>query len=59
MAEWKYFLDDLRARFLRPHGRILLDFNPRGGGVFYPADVGDFFRGEGARCFRSKVLLSV
>ena len=57
VGEWKYFLDDARGRLLKPDGRMLLDFNPRGNGLFYPADVGEFFRDEGARFFRSKVFL--
>ncbi len=58
VPEWRFFLADVRNRLLKPGGTLLLDFNPRGGGVFYPADVGEFFRAEGARFFRSKVFLA-
>src|SRR6266404_5112597 len=28
-ADWKFFINDIRTRFLRLDGRLLLDFNPR------------------------------
>lgn len=55
--EWRFFLDDVRSRVLTENGSILLDFNPRGHGVYYSPEVGAFFREQGARIFRSKVLL--
>lgn len=58
VPEWTFFLDDMRTRILKPGGRLLLDFNPRPDGSHYPAAVGDYFRSQGARIFRSKVLFS-
>lgn len=55
-AAWSAFLDDVRTNVLNPSGQLLLDFNPRGGGIFYPSDVERLFRKRGARIFRSKVL---
>ena len=54
--EWKFFINDVRTRLLKPDGRLLLDFNPRDDGSYFDPDVKDFFESEGARFFRSKVL---
>lgn len=54
---WRFFLDDVRTNQLKPQGRLLLDFNPRGGGVYFPPEVGAIFRKAGARFSRSKVWL--
>lgn len=57
-ADWKFFIDDIRANFLAPKGRIALDFltRPDGTSFFTPA-LRAFFKTEGGRIFRSKVLL--
>ena len=55
---WRAFLNEVRGQLLRPGGTILLDFNPRGNGVHYSAEAAGFFRAQGARLFRSKVLLA-
>src|SRR5258705_431156 len=48
--DWKFFIDDIRARFLRPDGRLLLEFNPRrDGSSFFTPDLHALFRAEGAR----------
>ena len=54
--EWRFFLNDVRTRSLKPEGRLLLDFNPRDDGSYFDADVREYFASEGARFFRSKVL---
>lgn len=57
-ADWKFFIDDIRSRFLEPNGRLLLDFNPRlDGSSFFTRQLRDFFKSQGARIFRSKALL--
>ena len=28
-ADWEFFINDIRTRFLKPGGRLLLDFNPK------------------------------
>jgi SAM-dependent methyltransferase len=58
-ADWKFFIDDIRARFLKDNGRLLLDFNPRpGGSSFFTPELRKFFLAQGARIFRSKALLA-
>ena len=57
--DWKFFIDDVRARALKPNGRLLLDFNPRpDNNSFFTPEMRDFFRAEGARLFRSKALFT-
>jgi SAM-dependent methyltransferase len=58
-ADWKFFIDDVRARFLNANGRLLLDLNPRpDGSSFFTRELRKFFLSEGARIFRSKALLA-
>lgn len=57
-SEWTFFLNDIRSRFLRPGGRLLLDFNPRPDESYFDSDVRACFEEQGARFFRSKVLFS-
>jgi SAM-dependent methyltransferase len=58
LADWEFFIDDIRTRFLEPNGRLLLDFNPRlDGSSFFTSELRDFFSSQGARIFRSKALL--
>jgi SAM-dependent methyltransferase len=57
-ADWKFFIEDIRARFLKSDGRLLLDFNPRSdGSPFFTDELRACFLSEGARIFRSKALL--
>lgn len=57
---WKFFMADVRARFLDRDGRLLLDFNPRpDGSSFFTPELRSFFVSQGARVFRSKALLAV
>jgi SAM-dependent methyltransferase len=57
--DWKFFIDDIRTRFLKPSGRLLLDFNPRrDGSSLFAGDLRTCFLAEGARIFRSKALLA-
>jgi len=57
-ADWKFFINDIRSRFLNKNGRLLLDFNPRpDGSSFFVPELRTFFLSQGARIFRSKVLL--
>jgi SAM-dependent methyltransferase len=57
--DWKFFINDIRTRFLTPDGRLLLDFNPRAdGSSFFTSELRGWFRSEGARILRSKALFS-
>ncbi|HET9417885.1 MAG TPA: class I SAM-dependent methyltransferase [Chthoniobacterales bacterium] len=58
-ADWKFFIDDVRARFLKPHGRMFLELNPRydGSSAITP-DIRAAFLAEGARISRTKVLFA-
>ena len=57
-ADWKFFIDDIRTRFLNENGRLLLDFNPRpDGSSLFTRELRAFFLAQGARIFRSKALL--
>lgn len=58
-ADWKFFINDVRTRLLKPEGRILLDFNPRPDrSSFFKPELRDLFVAEGARIFRSKALFA-
>ena len=58
-ADWEFFIDDIRSRFLNEHGRLLLDFNPRpDGSSFFTTELRKFFLTQGALIFRSKALLA-
>ena len=58
-AEWNFFINDIRTRFLKPNGRLLLDFNLRPNGAsFFTNELRDPFLSQGARIFRSKALLA-
>lgn len=58
-ADWKFFIDDVRAHLLNDGGRLLLDFNPRpDGSSFFSPELRKCFRAQGARIFRSKALLA-
>ena len=58
-ADWEFFINDVRSRFLNENGRLLLDFNPRpDGSSFFTPELREFFLSQGARIFRSKVLLA-
>ena len=57
--DWKFFITDVRTRFLTENGRLLLDFNPRpDGSSFFTPVLRQFFLSQGARIFRSKALLA-
>jgi hypothetical protein len=58
-ADWEFFINDIRTRFLNPNGRLLLDFNPRpDDNSFFTPLLRAFFLAKGARIFRSKALLA-
>ena len=58
-ADWKFFVDDIRTRFLRPDGRLLLEFNRRqDGSSFFTKELREFFVSQGARIARWKALLA-
>jgi SAM-dependent methyltransferase len=58
-ADWKFLINDIRTRLLKPNGRLLLDFNPRpDGSSFFTAELRARFLAEGARIFRSKALFA-
>jgi SAM-dependent methyltransferase len=57
--DWKFFINDIRNRFLNPNGRLLLDFNPRpDGSSFFTPELRSFFTSQAARIRRSKALLA-
>jgi SAM-dependent methyltransferase len=56
--QWAFFLNDIRSRFLKSNGRLLLDFNPRSDGSYFDPAVREYFASQGARFFRSKVLFA-
>jgi SAM-dependent methyltransferase len=58
-GDWQFFINDIRARFLNPRGRLFLEFNPRSAGS--PAltpELRACFVEQGARIFRNKVLFA-
>jgi SAM-dependent methyltransferase len=58
-VDWKFFIDDVRSRFLNPNARLLLEFNPRhSGSSGVTPEMRACFLAEGARIFRSKVLFA-
>jgi SAM-dependent methyltransferase len=58
VADWEFFINDIRTRFLNENGRLPLDFNPRpDGSSFFTPELRRFFLSQGARIFRSKALL--
>ncbi|MEP7014855.1 MAG: methyltransferase domain-containing protein [Verrucomicrobiota bacterium] len=58
-SDWKFFINDIRTRFLKPGGRLLLDFISRpDGSSFFTPELRACFVGEGARIFRSKALFA-
>lgn len=57
--DWRFFIRDIRTRFLKPHGRLLLEFNRRAdGSAFLTSEWRAFFESEGAHIFRCKALLA-
>jgi len=57
--DWAFFINDIRTRFLKPNGRLLLDFNPRAGGrPFFTAELRASLLSLGGRIFRSKALFA-
>jgi SAM-dependent methyltransferase len=57
-ADWEFFINDIRTRFLNEKGRLLLDFNPRpDGSAFFTPELRRFFLSQGAQIIRSKALL--
>ena len=58
-ADWKFFINDVRTRFLKPDGRLLLEFNRRAdGSSFFTPELRAFFESQGARIVRWKALLA-
>ena len=58
-ADWEFFINDIRTRFLNENGRLLLDFNPRpDSSSFFTPQLRKFFLAQGARIFRSKALFA-
>jgi hypothetical protein len=58
-ADWEFFIKDIRTQFLKPQGRLLLEFNRRPeGSSFFTPELRAFFKSQGARIFRWKALLS-
>jgi SAM-dependent methyltransferase len=58
-ADWNFFINDVRTRFLKPNGRLLLEFNPRhNGSSFFTDELRACFLSQGARIFRRKALFA-
>jgi hypothetical protein len=58
-ADWKFFINDVRTRFLKPDGRLLLEFNRRAdGSSFFTPELRTFFESQGARIIRWKALFA-
>ena len=58
-ADWKFFINDVRTRFLKPGGRLLLEFNRRqDGSSFFTPEQRALFESQGARIVRWKALLA-
>ena len=59
LADWEFFIKDIRTRFLKPEGRLLLEFNPRpDGSSFFTNESRAFFESQGALIFRWKALFA-
>jgi SAM-dependent methyltransferase len=59
LADWEFFINDIRTRFLKPDGRLLLEFNRRqDGSSFFTPELRAFFESQGAQIFRWKALLA-
>jgi SAM-dependent methyltransferase len=58
-ADWEFFINDIRTRFLKPGGRLFLELNPRDDGLpaLRPALRACFVE-QGARIFRRKALFA-
>lgn len=57
--DWRFFINDVRTRFLKPEGRLLLEFNRRqDGSSFFTPALRDCFMSQGARIRRWKALLA-
>jgi SAM-dependent methyltransferase len=52
---WRFLLQDLKHRFLKPSGEIFLGLNPEPDGTFYTPGLREFFLARGADIDRSKV----
>lgn len=52
---WRFLLQDLKRRFLKPSGEIFLGLNPEPDGTFYTPGLREFFLARGAKIDRSKV----
>jgi Methyltransferase domain. len=58
-ADWKFFVNDIRTRFLNPNGRLFLQFNPRrDDSPFFTPALRDCFLNLGGRIVRSKALFA-
>jgi SAM-dependent methyltransferase len=58
-ADWEFFINDVRTRFLKPDGRLLLEFNRRqDGSSFFTEELRACFLSQGACIRRWKALLA-
>jgi len=57
--DWKFFINDIRTRFLKPHGRLFLQFNPRpDDSPFFTPELRKCFLEQGAVIVRSRALFA-
>jgi SAM-dependent methyltransferase len=58
-VDWEFFIHDIRTRFVKPNGRLLLEFNPRPDGAsFFSDELRACFLSHGARILRRKALFA-
>lgn len=57
-AEWNFFLEDLRDRYLAPGGKMYFALNPGASGTYYTPELHDFFVAHGAKVERERVFFA-
>jgi SAM-dependent methyltransferase len=58
LREWNFFLEDLRDRHLAAGGKMYFALNPGASGVYYTAQLRDFFLARGAKVERERVFFA-
>lgn len=55
--EWHFLLEDLRTRFLKPHGEVYFRLNAEPGDVFFPPPLRTYFLSRGAKIKRANAWI--